>query len=206
MVLLPILWGWKAVRAVDLFLDREGPPVGTGRGDRDGDGPSSVGRTFGPPSGPPVWRPISPGKPRPACRWRTARSIIRRWCCGGTSCGSWIARSGSSTRYANCWGPRVRSRAALGVVVCWDYGIDTADTTWGSWKSPSSPHLRHAGSRSLSLPRQGGNAHRQDGVGSVWRDRLGNWRVLCRVSGGYHWVHLQRSPILPSCLPKPPCP
>jgi hypothetical protein len=29
-------------------------------------------------------------------------------------------------------------------IVCWDYGIATSDTAWGSWETPSAPHVRHA--------------------------------------------------------------
>lgn len=63
--------------------------------------------------------------------------------------------------------------------LCWDYGVATADTAWGSWKSPASPHLRYgwepvicgtAGAWKRSAP-----------VGmEQWRDELGNWPVLCR--------------------------
>lgn len=64
-------------------------------------------------------------------------------------------------------------------VVCWDYGIATSETAWGSWQSPSAPHLRHswepvicatAGSWTRSVPQ---------GMGA-FRDELGAWAVLCR--------------------------
>jgi site-specific DNA-methyltransferase (adenine-specific) len=63
--------------------------------------------------------------------------------------------------------------------VAWDYGLSTADTAWGSWQSPSAPHLRYgfepvicawAGEWQRTAP--AGMEH--------WRDGLGNWQGLCR--------------------------
>ena len=63
--------------------------------------------------------------------------------------------------------------------VCWDYGLATADTAWGSWQSPTAPHLRHGWEPVICAaagpwPRTPPPGHER------WRDQLGNWPTLCR--------------------------
>jgi DNA modification methylase len=65
-------------------------------------------------------------------------------------------------------------------VVCWDYGIATADTAWGSWQSPSAPHLRHAWEPIIVASATDWARDLPAGISSQWRDRLGNWALLCR--------------------------
>jgi DNA modification methylase len=65
-------------------------------------------------------------------------------------------------------------------VVCWDYGIATSDTAWGSWQSPSAPHLRHGWEAIIVASTASWARDLPAGVGSQWRDRLGNWALLCR--------------------------
>jgi site-specific DNA-methyltransferase (adenine-specific) len=65
-------------------------------------------------------------------------------------------------------------------VVCWDYGDATADTAWGSWQSPSAPHLRHAWEPIIVASPADWARDLPAGIGSQWRDRLRNWALLCR--------------------------
>jgi site-specific DNA-methyltransferase (adenine-specific) len=65
-------------------------------------------------------------------------------------------------------------------VVCWDYGIATADTAWGSWQSPSAPHLRHGREAIIVASAADWARDLPAGIGSQWRDWLGNWAPLCR--------------------------
>jgi site-specific DNA-methyltransferase (adenine-specific) len=65
-------------------------------------------------------------------------------------------------------------------VVGWDYGIATADTAWRSWQSPSAPHLRHGREPIIVASAADWARDLPDGIGSQWRDRLGNWALLCR--------------------------
>jgi site-specific DNA-methyltransferase (adenine-specific) len=65
-------------------------------------------------------------------------------------------------------------------VVCWDYGTATADTAWGSWQSPSAPHLRHGWEAIIVASAANWARDLPAGIGSQWRDRLGNWALLCR--------------------------
>jgi DNA modification methylase len=64
-------------------------------------------------------------------------------------------------------------------VVCWDYGIATADTAWGSWQSPSAPHLRHGWEPIIVASAADWARDLPTGIGSQWRDRLGKWALLC---------------------------
>jgi site-specific DNA-methyltransferase (adenine-specific) len=64
-------------------------------------------------------------------------------------------------------------------IVCWDYGISTADTAWGSWQSPSAPHLRHAWEPVICAT--AGEWPRRPPTGlQAWQDRLGDWPSLTR--------------------------
>ena len=65
-------------------------------------------------------------------------------------------------------------------VVCWDYGIASADTALGSWQSPSAPHLRHGWEPIIVASAADWAPDLPDEIGSQWRDRLGNWALLCR--------------------------
>jgi site-specific DNA-methyltransferase (adenine-specific) len=65
-------------------------------------------------------------------------------------------------------------------VVCWDYGVATADTAWGSWQSPSASHLRHAWEPIIVASPADWARDLPAGIGSQWRDQLGNWALLCR--------------------------
>lgn len=65
-------------------------------------------------------------------------------------------------------------------LVCWDYGVATSDTAWGSWQSPSAPHLRHAWEAIIVTSPGGWERHAPEGVDPRWRDQLGNWALLCR--------------------------
>jgi site-specific DNA-methyltransferase (adenine-specific) len=65
-------------------------------------------------------------------------------------------------------------------VVCWDYGIATSDTAWGSWQSPSAPHLRHGWEAVIVASVTSWDRDLPEGISSQWRDRLGNWALLCR--------------------------
>jgi site-specific DNA-methyltransferase (adenine-specific) len=71
--------------------------------------------------------------------------------------------------------------AGLGstTTVAWDYGLSTADTAWGSWQSPSSPHLRYGFEPVICA---WGEQWRRTAPGGFehWRDELGNWPALCR--------------------------
>ena len=63
--------------------------------------------------------------------------------------------------------------------VAWDYGLSTADTAWGSWQSPSSPHLRYGFEPVICA--WGEQWRRTAPTGfEHWRDELGDWPVLCR--------------------------
>jgi DNA modification methylase len=64
-------------------------------------------------------------------------------------------------------------------IVCWDYGIATADTAWASWESPSAPHLRHGWEPVICATGGRWQRRRPDGLES-WRDPLGDWAVLAR--------------------------
>jgi site-specific DNA-methyltransferase (adenine-specific) len=63
--------------------------------------------------------------------------------------------------------------------VAWDYGLSTTDTAWGSWQSPSAPHLRY--SFELVICAWDEQWRRSPPAGfEHWRDELGNWPALCR--------------------------
>jgi len=63
--------------------------------------------------------------------------------------------------------------------VAWDYGLSTADTAWGSWQSPSAPHLRYGFEPVICA--WAGQWRRTPPEGfEHWRDELGNWPALCR--------------------------
>ena len=64
-------------------------------------------------------------------------------------------------------------------IVCWDYGLSTSDTAWGSWCSPSAPHLRY-GWEPVICARAGDWARRPPAGMEAWRDPLGEWAGLCR--------------------------
>lgn len=63
--------------------------------------------------------------------------------------------------------------------VCWDYGMPTSDTAWGSWQSPVAPHLRYSWEPVICawLDRW---ARTPPGGLESWRDELGRWPDLCR--------------------------
>ncbi len=65
-------------------------------------------------------------------------------------------------------------------VVYWDYGMATADTAWGSWQSPTSPHLRHSWEAFIVAAHAGWDRHLPEGINPQWRDRIGDWALLCR--------------------------
>ena len=63
--------------------------------------------------------------------------------------------------------------------VAWDYGLSTADTAWGSWQSPSAPHLRYGFEPVICA--WAGEWRRTATTGMEhWRDRLGDWPALAR--------------------------
>jgi DNA modification methylase len=64
-------------------------------------------------------------------------------------------------------------------VVCWDYGIATSDTAWGSWQSPSAPHLRHGWEPIICATATLWTRPAPPGM-EAWRDGLGGWPALCR--------------------------
>jgi hypothetical protein len=80
----------------------------------------------------------------------------------------------------HCWLDALQGAGFGGsTTVAWDYGLATADTAWGSWQSPSAPHLRYSfepvvcawGDEWRRIPPAGMER---------WRDELGNWPALCR--------------------------
>jgi site-specific DNA-methyltransferase (adenine-specific) len=64
-------------------------------------------------------------------------------------------------------------------VICWDYGIATADTSWGSWQSPSAPHLRYSWEPVIAATPGEWTRKAPAGIES-WRDEEGDWPGLCR--------------------------
>jgi site-specific DNA-methyltransferase (adenine-specific) len=64
-------------------------------------------------------------------------------------------------------------------VICWDYGIATADTSWGSWQSPSAPHLRYSWEPVIAASAGEWSRTPPEGRES-WRDEEGDWPALCR--------------------------
>jgi site-specific DNA-methyltransferase (adenine-specific) len=59
-------------------------------------------------------------------------------------------------------------------IVCWDYGVATSDTAWGSWETPSAPHVRHAWEPIVRATT--GDWCRQAPAGMEhWRHPLGGW-------------------------------
>ncbi|MGH9017030.1 MAG: DNA-methyltransferase, partial [Acidimicrobiales bacterium] len=63
--------------------------------------------------------------------------------------------------------------------VAWDYGLATSDTAWGSWQSPSAPHLRYGWEPVICA--WAGPWRRTPPPGfEHWRDQLGDWTALCR--------------------------
>lgn len=63
--------------------------------------------------------------------------------------------------------------------ICWDYGTPTAETAWGSWCSPSAPHLRYGWEPVICA--WDGPWRRQAPPGlEGWRDGDGDWPLLCR--------------------------
>ena len=63
--------------------------------------------------------------------------------------------------------------------LAWSYGIATANTAWGSVKSPSSPHLRYAWEPVIVA--SAGPWHREPPAGMEgYKDDLGGWESLCR--------------------------
>jgi DNA modification methylase len=63
--------------------------------------------------------------------------------------------------------------------ICWDYGLSTADTAWGSWQSPSAPHLRYGFEPVVCA--WAGEWKRTAPAGMEnWRDGLGDWPALTR--------------------------
>jgi site-specific DNA-methyltransferase (adenine-specific) len=63
--------------------------------------------------------------------------------------------------------------------VAWDYGLATADTAWGSWQSPSAPHLRYGFEPVICAWADQWRRTPPPGF-EAWRDELGNWPALCR--------------------------
>lgn len=64
-------------------------------------------------------------------------------------------------------------------MVCWDYGIATSDTAWGSWETPSAPHVRHAWEPVVCATT--GEWRRLAPAGmEQWRDPLGGWADMTR--------------------------
>lgn len=63
--------------------------------------------------------------------------------------------------------------------VCWDYGTPTSDTAWGSWQSPSAPHLRYGWEPVICAWLDGWARTAPAGLES-WRDEFGRWADLCR--------------------------
>ena len=64
-------------------------------------------------------------------------------------------------------------------VVCWDYGVATSNTAWGSWQSPAAPHLRFGWEPAICA-RIGSWERTPPPGGERWRDQAGDWAVLCR--------------------------
>ena len=63
--------------------------------------------------------------------------------------------------------------------VAWDYGLSTADTAWGSWQSPSAPHLRYGFEPVICAWGEQWRRTAPPGF-EPWRDELGDWPALCR--------------------------
>jgi site-specific DNA-methyltransferase (adenine-specific) len=80
----------------------------------------------------------------------------------------------------HCWLEALRD-AGLGhsTTVAWDYGLSTADTAWGSWQSPSAPHLRYGFEPVICAWRDEWRRTAPAGM-ERWRDQLGDWPALCR--------------------------
>jgi len=64
-------------------------------------------------------------------------------------------------------------------LICWDYGIATANTSWGSWQSPTAPHLRYSWEPVICAT-AGEWARRASAGLESWRDDEGDWPTLCR--------------------------
>jgi hypothetical protein len=80
----------------------------------------------------------------------------------------------------HCWLDALRAAGlASSTTVAWDYGLATADTAWGSWQSPSAPHLRYGFEPVI---RAWGEQWRRTAPAGFehWRDELGRWPELCR--------------------------
>jgi DNA modification methylase len=71
------------------------------------------------------------------------------------------------------------SEFSRSITVCWDYGLSTADTAWGSWQSPSAPHLRYGWKPVICAWAQKWGRRPPAGF-EHWRDELGSWPALCR--------------------------
>jgi site-specific DNA-methyltransferase (adenine-specific) len=80
----------------------------------------------------------------------------------------------------HCWIDALRvAGLSSSTTIAWDYGLSTADTAWGSWQSPSAPHLRYGFEPVICA--WGEQWRRTAPVGfEHWRDELGRWPELCR--------------------------
>jgi site-specific DNA-methyltransferase (adenine-specific) len=64
-------------------------------------------------------------------------------------------------------------------IVCWDCGVATSDTAWGSWETPSAPHVGHAWDPIVCATT--GEWRRQASAGMERRrDPLGGWANMTR--------------------------
>jgi DNA modification methylase len=80
----------------------------------------------------------------------------------------------------HCWLDALRAAGlSSSTTVAWDYGLSTADTAWGSWQSPSAPHLRYGFEPVICA--WGEQWRRSAPAGfERWRDEFGRWPELCR--------------------------
>jgi site-specific DNA-methyltransferase (adenine-specific) len=65
------------------------------------------------------------------------------------------------------------------VLVCWDYGISTSTTAWGSWRSPAAPHLRYGWEPVICARVEAWARIPPAGMESR-RDSFDDWATLCR--------------------------
>jgi hypothetical protein len=58
--------------------------------------------------------------------------------------GSWFYLGRGWTHPAEAWLAAARAEERRnGILVAWDYGAPTRSCAWGSWRSPTAPHLRY---------------------------------------------------------------
>lgn len=78
------------------------------------------------------------------------------------------------------WAPALVSAGFLnGILVAWDYGVPTRSCAWGSWRSPTAPHLRYGWEPVVCVWPHGWQRTAPPGL-EAWRDELGGWEQLCQ--------------------------